>query len=174
MKNLPPRAYWILFIKYCQNGFLILLLFFNIFISYKIIINSPMERDLISELTTQIELFISTHFGFILFSAFVTIILSFAWTKLAFNSYKYKLTEDGFYSESGLLFKNFVTIPYNRIQNVNINRSILLQILRLSEINIQTAGSFSPKKPEGLLLGVSIDEATNLYNEIMLNLKKIN
>ena len=42
-----------------------------------------------------------------------------------------------------MIWKRYVTIPYDRIQNVDIYRGVLARLLGLSDLNIQTAGTTS-------------------------------
>lgn len=92
------------------------------------------------------------------------LILTFIWAKLTYHFYRYELTEEGFRKELGVIFKKYVTIPYDRIQNVNICRGILDRILGLSGLNIQTAGT---GVAEGKLPGLSREVAEELRNELI-------
>ena len=81
---------------------------------------------------------------FILWAILILIIViavTFIWAKLTYHFYRYELTDKGFRKESGVIWKKYVTVPYSRIQNVDINRGILARILGLSDLQIQTAGA---------------------------------
>ena len=75
----------------------------------------------------------------------------FVWAKLTYHFYRYELLDTGFRKESGVIYKKYVTIPYGRIQNVDINRGILARILGLSDLNIQTAGASATVSRYGLM-----------------------
>jgi uncharacterized membrane protein YdbT with pleckstrin-like domain len=52
----------------------------------------------------------------------IYIILCYIWSELTYRFYRYELLDTGFRKESGVIYKKYVTIPYDRIQNVNIDR----------------------------------------------------
>ena len=64
----------------------------------------------------------------------IFLILCFIWAKLTYRFYRYESTDLGFRKESGVIYKKYVTIPYDRIQNVDIYRGILARILGLSDL----------------------------------------
>jgi len=108
------------------------------------------------------------------FSALFLILL-YVWARLAYCFYGYELREDGFRKEYGVIYKRYVTIPYDRIQNVDILRGIWARILGLSDLQIQTAG-ISGVGPygaatEGRLPGLSFEEAERLRDELIRRAK---
>ncbi len=112
-------------------------------------------------------------FGIGLLTLLGVLVLAFIWAKLTYHFYRYELIEEGFRKEMGVIFKKYVTIPYDRIQNVDIYRGILARILGLSDLNIQTAGmsasvgKFGGGGAEGRLLGLSREVAEQLRNELI-------
>ncbi len=103
------------------------------------------------------------------------LVTAFIWAKLRYHFYRYELTEEGFRKELGVIFKKYVTIPYDRIQNVDIYRGILGRILGLSDLNIQTAGmsasvgrfGVSGGGAEGRLPALSREIAEEVRNELI-------
>lgn len=97
------------------------------------------------------------------------LVLAFIWAKLTYHFYRFELTEEGFRKELGVITKKYVTIPYDRIQNVDIHRGILNRILGLSDLNIQTAGSAGTKGTgvEGRLPGLSCEDAEQLRDKLI-------
>jgi len=103
------------------------------------------------------------------------LVLSFVWAKLTYHFYRYELLDTEFRKESGVIYKKYVTVPYDRIQNVDINRGILARILGLSDLHIQTAGASATVSrygvmgggAEGRLPGVSREVAEQLRDELM-------
>lgn len=93
--------------------------------------------------------------------------------KLIYRFWRYELAEHGFRKESGVIWKRYVTIPYERIQNVDIHRGILARLFGLSDLNIQTAGSswgggtWGMQYSEGRLPGLSKEEAEQLRDELI-------
>lgn len=109
--------------------------------------------------------------GVIIVATVLGIIIAFIWAKLKYHFYRYELTEEGFRKEMGVISKKYVTIPYGRIQNVDIYRGLLPRILGLSDLSIQTAGMStgggSGISAEGVLLGVSKETAEKLRGELI-------
>jgi len=107
---------------------------------------------------------------FVLFVAFF-----FTWAKLTYRFYRYELKEDSFRKEQGVIGKKYVSIPYEKIQNVDISRSLFERILGLSTIQIQTAGASAQVSRRGVwgggseaaLIGVSHADAEVLRDELV-------
>ncbi|MDP2642078.1 MAG: PH domain-containing protein [bacterium] len=105
----------------------------------------------------------------------IFVILCFIWAKLTYRFYRYELTDDGFRKELGVIYKKYVTIPYDRIQNVDIYRGILARLLGLSDLNIQTAGMSASigrygavgAGSEGRLPALSKEVAEQLRDELI-------
>lgn len=100
---------------------------------------------------------------------FLGILFCFVWAKLAYHFYHYELAEEGFRKEFGVIYKKYVTIPYERIQNVNIQRNILDRILGLSGLKIFTAGSGMSGSlgAEGFLPGLSKENAEKIRKQLI-------
>ena len=96
------------------------------------------------------------------------IIAAYVWSKWQYRFYHYELREDGFRKEYGVITKRYVTIPYERIQNVDIYRGLLERILGLSALKVQTAGGSSINVgAEGSLPGLSHEVAEQLRDELV-------
>lgn len=169
MKHLDPRAFWLFFLG-ALFGLLFLYLILGIFSGFWL-------SFLIWGEEGSTSAFVSTWL--ILNTLFLIIILAFSliWAKLTYNNYKYELRTDGFRKEHGVIWKKYVTIPYERIQNVDIYRGILARLLGLSDLQIQTAGmsgrgvgSYGAGS-EGRLPGVSVEEAEKLRDELVKRAK---
>lgn len=94
-------------------------------------------------------------------------ILSWGLASLQYQAFSFTIEERRIVIKKGVLFKKIITIPFTRIQNVNITRNPLTQLLGLSEIVIQTAGISGVQRAEGKLPGVAAGEAEGLRDRIM-------
>lgn len=165
MKQLHPRAVWLFFLNNFLRWFLLFLviLFYGSFLVSELRENDSFKD--INVLTPQSFLYI-----------FIFLIVLYIWARLSYHFYRYELTDDGFRKELGVIWKKYVTIPYDRIQNVDIYRGPLARLLGLSDLNIQTAGMSYVGKygaaTEGRLPGLSIEEAENLRNELISRIDK--
>ncbi len=153
MEKLNPKVVWILFFQSLSLGLILALI-----VGYFLL---------------RLAGVVKFEFGW--FDWWIVILLvviwlfgSYGWAKLAYHFYRYELTNDGFRKEKGVIWKKYVTIPYDRIQNVDIYRGILARILGLSDIHIQTAGmSASVSEIEGRLPGLSREIAEQLRDELI-------
>ena len=163
MKQLDPKAVWLFFINF------VLLLSVPI-----IILSLSLLKGLAEDFDRGVE-FSFVYLWLWIIIPVIFIILCFVWAKLTYHFYRYELLDTGFRKESGVIYKKYVTIPYDRIQNVDINRGILARILGLSDINIQTAGASATVSrygvmgggAEGRLPGVSMAVGEQLRDELI-------
>ena len=105
----------------------------------------------------------------------LSLVLVWFLVKLSYHFYKYELGDRGLNIEKGIISKKYVTIPYSKIQNVNIYRSLLDRIMGLSSVYIETAGFSLPlyaQKSEGNIPGLSMDTAQSLRDELIKELMK--
>lgn len=107
----------------------------------------------------------------ILLVAFIFVGVLVAYAVLWLHLFGYELGEDEIKIESGVISKNYDSIPYSRIQNVGIERSLLQRILGISTVNVQTAGRSSgigsAVSAEGNIPGVDKQVAEQVRETIM-------
>lgn len=157
MKKLDPNSVWIFFTK----GF------FGFMFAIVFILASTggMMGYLVNKNTSL--------FLLLLIIILTSTIFAFIYAHLSYSNYEYKIDEDGFKKESGIIWKNYVTIPYNKIQNVDIFRGIVARSVGVSELRIHTAGYSDERRSEGVLPGVSVEEANQLRDELVKKMKGI-
>ena len=170
MKQLDPKAVWLFFINFVLRAFIpiLFLSFWGTVVFFEFFVGPGVNLDNGGKFS----------FGFlnwlwIIIPAFL--VLCFIWAKLTYRFYRYELTDAGFRKELGVIYKKYVTIPYDRIQNVDIYRGILARILGLSDLNIQTAGmsatvgryGISGGSSEGRLPALSREDAERLRDELI-------
>lgn len=166
MKNLDPRAVWLLFFR-------------NIFVLvFFVLIIGMTSFPLIFAAFSQGFLFIDRFLLLLIVFIIVCLAISYLWAKLSFDCFKYETADMGFRKESGVIVKKYVTIPYDRIQNIDIRRGVIPRILGLSDIYIQTAGisvggyGRGSVVAEGYVPGLSIKDAEVLRDELLIKVKK--
>ncbi len=151
MKKLHERAFWLFFIS--KIGGSLAIIIFLLALSFGI----PGE-------------------GFLLLSILgilFVIAIPFILAKLEYRFYMYDLTENGFQKEYGIIAKKYVTIPYERIQNIDMSQTVIERLLGLYNIDIQTAGSgsamgrFGGRRAEGSLPGLDRKTAEDLRDELI-------
>lgn len=171
MKQLDPKAVWLFFISLIFRWFVVLLIpAFYLMLLLPAFFASPNATD------TPVS------FGFLWWLLLIIpalLIFFFIWARLTYRFYRYELMHDGFRKELGVIWKKYVTIPYERIQNVDIYRGIVARILGLSDLHIQTAGASaqysrygaSGLSAEGRLPGLSRQAAEQIRDELIRRAK---
>lgn len=162
MQQLDPKAVWLFFFTTVMGWFwTVLVITFYVF---PFIMESVFQDDALyfgGVITTLVAITI------------VVSLFSYIWAKLSYSNYKYELTDAGFRKEHGVIMKRYVTVPYDRIQNVDILRGLIARIFGLSDLHIQTAGMSGAAGSEGRLPGVSPEMAEQLRDELILRARRI-
>jgi len=159
MKKLHPNAVWLFFVRFLLSG--LVFVFFALFFLTDLFL--LLQFDVARIIIAAIILFVLWLIG------------SYFWAKLSYDAYRFEITEKSFKKEYGVIWKRYVSIPYERIQNVNISRGLLMRIIGLSSLEIQTAGYGSTGRryfgfgggAEGSLPGLSPDGAEQLREELI-------
>jgi uncharacterized membrane protein YdbT with pleckstrin-like domain len=166
MKQLDPKAFWLFFLSYAFSLTLGVVALAAWFLSAFLPIRILIFKDSFSP-------------GPVIALVAVLLVLAWAfsyfWSRLTYRFYRYELREDGFRKESGVIWKRYVTIPYERIQNVDIYRGVIARLLGLSDLQIQTAGASAIYAgntawglgAEGRLPGLSAEMAEALRDELI-------
>ena len=85
------------------------------------------------------------------------------WQIAYYRRFEYALTSDTFDIHSGVISRRNREIPYRRIQNVDISRSMVQRALGIAELRLETAGGTSS---EAHLRYVGYEEAKRLQNAL--------
>ena len=159
MKKLHPNAFWLFFIK----DFIFVPAIFIVYGFFTLMFSG------LNPQYTATEMFIVTA---------GSLIFIFFWSYFTHKFYKYELKENGVNIEFGIINKKYISIPYNRIQNINIQRGIIERLLGISLLQIETAGSnvnqdflkrgINIHGAEGTIPGISKQEAELLREELIL------
>src|SRR3989344_6745058 len=120
-QQLDPKASWMFAFSALWSGFFIIfiIIFQSFLVFEKFTLNGPLLG------------------AGALLALVISIILAWIYCSLSRRFYLYELRDDGFRKESGIIWKRYTTIPYERIQNVDIHRGIIARILGLSDLQVQ-------------------------------------
>jgi len=163
MERLDQKSVWLFFISFILVGAFIL--FFIIFL-FAI---TSREFDAFEYFLKYTDL-VYQKINLFTVSVFLAVAYIYGW--YSWKNYRYELTADGFKKESGIIIKHYVTIPYDRIQNVNIIRGIPTRLLGLSDLQIQTAGMSGMAGAEGILPGLNQEKAEQIRKELIQKAEK--
>lgn len=81
----------------------------------------------------------------------VLILAVILWVQFAYENYWYALLPEHLVVAKGVFIKTRTFIPYGRIQNVNVTRTVADRILGLSRVTVDTAGA---RFSEGVIPGI--------------------
>lgn len=168
MQQLDPKAVWLFFISFLFRGLL-----------YLIVVAYIVFAGLFTATSAEADApFLGLlKFYWLIIPAYIVFV--YVWARLSYRFYRYELKDEGFRKELGVIWKKYVTIPYDRIQNVDIYRGVMARILGLSDLNIQTAGASAQYSrygalglsAEGRLLGLDREVAEKLRDELVRRAK---
>ena len=122
MKQLDKNFIWKLFYAGALVwAFILLILFSTIGIS----IVESQNKKYLDLLSHPFILYVLLSYLFLLAVAWVI-------AKYTHHFYKYEVRKKVIYIEKGIIWKKYINIPYNRIQNIDISRGLFDRILGLS------------------------------------------
>ncbi|EAR11602.1 hypothetical protein PI23P_00310 [Polaribacter irgensii 23-P] len=85
---------------------------------------------------------------------------------LIFKNFQFKIENQHFILEKGILKKTSTSIPFDRIQNINFKQNVIQQLINVHEVNIETAGS---SKAEISIKALSFAEASALKDRVTID-----
>lgn len=129
MEQLHPRAVWWFFIHFILRTIILFFIFLCVALAFLILV----ERLAVYMGTPQRW---SLGMWVILF-LFLYPAFGYFWATLTYRSWYYELTENVLRIEKGIIWKRHVSIPYEKIQKVDIRKGLIPRLLKLSNIRIQ-------------------------------------
>ena len=164
---LGKKVLWLFFLQASPAGFILLAITLVFFIlSYQPFMIDTFWGDL------QKASLLATLITFLLSIVTLAGSLSLAWMNYA--SYLFLMAEDSLKIKRGIFNKTVNAIPYRQIQNVDIERGFLFQMLGLSRLVILTAGheDINPKtantdESEGVIPALDQKLAEWLQTELL-------
>ncbi|HCY97256.1 MAG TPA: hypothetical protein DHU86_03750, partial [Polaribacter sp.] len=85
---------------------------------------------------------------------------------LIFKNFQFKIENQHFILKKGIFKKTSISIPFDRIQNINFKQNIIQQLINVHEVNIETAGS---SKAEISIKALSFKAASALKNAVAID-----
>lgn len=84
--------------------------------------------------------FFKTYGTYIYIGLALLVILQFVFSYLSYKKFKFSIQEDAFHLDKGVIKLSHIEIPFERIQNINLQQNILQQVLNVVGFDIETAG----------------------------------
>lgn len=157
MEKLHPKAVWLFFFQFLF-AFVFLLFFIGPIV---VVIGKGIGKG--GTFTFP--------WGWLILFLFFYVIFCYYWAKWTYRFWHYELAENAIKIEKGVIWKKYISIPYERVQNVDIYRGLIARIFGLSELHIQTAGYSGYGRhgmgTEGKLPGLDPQIAEQLREELI-------
>lgn len=172
MQQLHPKAVWLFFI---QNLVGLIGLLFTAFFLYSWFIRRALDSYSEGEVDSVFFSFLQMLPLWLIVLFIIFLVVSYILSTLTYKYWKYQLTDTAVSVEKGIIWKKYISIPYDRIQNVDIYRGVLARLMGLSDLQIQTAGYAGDPKhgssSEGRLPGLGVEEAKALRDTLLQKVK---
>jgi len=170
MEKLHPKAIWLFFFHYAYQ--LIVLLIPVGFLVFPLVLQVHSDKD--PSFNISIGIVALAIAILVAYTAFCYLLAN-----LTYRFWRYELTEDSLKIEKGIIWKKYIAIPYDRVQNVDIYRGPADRILGLSDLHVQTAGYSGTSlrraktgiSSEGRLPGLAPEIAEQLRNRLIKRAK---
>jgi putative membrane protein len=94
----------------------------------------------------------------------IFILLSLGASLISWLRFSWRVDDDDISITSGVFSRNHRTIPFDRIQDVNIEQGLFARMLGLAKVTLETGGG--DKGDEGALDAIAIEDATALRDHI--------
>lgn len=94
------------------------------------------------------------------------LILSLLYSWVAWVRFSWRVDADDISIISGVLSRNSRTIPFDRIQDVNIEQGLVARVLGLAKVTLETGSAGSGKGEDGALDAIGLAEANALRDHI--------
>ena len=95
------------------------------------------------------------------------ILASEIYARMSYARWFYEFTDEGLRLERGIIWKRYSNVPYERIQNVDIQRGIIARLFGFSSVMIQTAGYSAQPYAEGYIPAVDMRLAEEMRTFVM-------
>lgn len=89
----------------------------------------------------------------------VLVLIQLAFSYISYKRYKFRVDQHSFFLSQGIFNTSQIEIPFERIQNINIQQNIVQQILNVVGLEIETAGN---DKAEVTIKALDKDDAEDL------------
>ena len=93
-------------------------------------------------------------------------IVSIVGVFLYWRRFEYRVGASEIRIDSGIFSRTHRSIPFDRIQDVDISQGVLARLLGIARVKLETGGSSGPKADEGVLQAIPLKRAEDLRNLI--------
>ncbi len=167
---LHPGARWVFRIRGWFGA-----IFLSIFLGW--ILWVPLAFILKGFNLADVSTILGVALGGMLFYLIFIIVVGEIYARMAYNRWFYEFTNSELKLERGIIWKRYSNVPYERVQNVDINRGIIARLAGFSTVDIQTAGFHYAGRggggfSEGHIPAVDMHDAEKIREFLMKKISK--
>ena len=107
-------------------------------------------------------LFVSGRFATAVSVAVGLLVVSFVAVVLYWRKFEYRVGANEIRIDSGILSRTHRSIPFDRIQDVDITQGPVARLLGIAQVKLETGSSSGPKSDEGVLRAIALERAEEL------------
>jgi putative membrane protein len=120
-------------------------------------------RSLGGAYALAVYLAVSGRWGTAVVAAIAILVLGIGGTILYWSRFQFRVGQDEIRIDSGVLSRRHRSIPFDRIQDVDIIQGPLARLLGLAEVKFETGGGGEdPRSEEGVLHAITLDRAEEI------------
>ena len=114
---------------------------------------------------TVLAIFGTSQGGWVGFSiGLLVILIGLAIALTRYCTFRYKIANNEFIVNQGLIHRLHRVIPLSRIQNIDVSQNVFHRLLRVGEVRVETA---SGKEPEAIMRVLALSEFSRLKAEMI-------
>ncbi|RLG18898.1 hypothetical protein DRN67_03745 [Candidatus Micrarchaeota archaeon] len=96
----------------------------------------------------------------------IILIPSIVWARIRYNAFTYSFGEDELIIRDGIITRQRIVVPYERIQRVSTERTLRERLLSLANLRIETAAR-DAKRFSAVIPGIAYEERDRIIAEVM-------
>ncbi|MGB2087760.1 MAG: PH domain-containing protein [Psychroflexus salarius] len=81
------------------------------------------------------------YLHYFILGVIVLVIIQFVFSYISYKRYKFHVGQEAFFVTSGIFNVSQIEIPFERIQNINLQQNLIQQVLNVVGLEIETAGN---------------------------------
>ncbi|NGZ88978.1 PH domain-containing protein [Psychroflexus maritimus] len=110
-------------------------------------------------------------FNYFILAIFIVVAFSFGYAYLLYIKFKFQIKGQSFHLNQGVIKRSSIEIPFERIQNINIEQNIFQRFLNVVGFQVETAGEGTA---EINIKALRREKAVALKNQLLEDVKKVN
>ena len=108
--------------------------------------------------------------NYLILAISVLVVLTFGYAYLLFRNFKFQIKGQSFHLNQGVIKKSSIEIPFERIQNINLEQNVFQRMLNVVGFQVETAGEGDA---EIAIKALKREVAIDLKNQLLEEVKQV-